>query len=146
MREELVGGPASLFQKLAAHFVRNPSETVSHELGHQAQDTEGIGQLGVILAPALIEYTRQVIQYAGDIINVFKEKVVQIVEVAVAAFYRPLGPRTPQARINIAEGPGEGKMSAQDRRVRDRARRELQAQQNPSPFSPGSSGLVPQAA
>lgn len=147
-REELAGGPASLHQKLAAYFDRDPSKTVGHELDHQARDKEGIGQLGLLIAPAIIEYTRQVIQYAGDIINVFKERVVETIEVAVAAFYRPLGKRTPQAWIDIAEGPGKGNMSAQDRKIRDTAQRELKAQPQPRKqnFSSGSSGLIYQGA
>jgi hypothetical protein len=112
-REIQVSGSAAVQTELLKHFVSvgEASRIALHELSHANADTEGSGIFGVVLAPAAISFLERNIETLELIVTTIE------IEVAVAAFYLPLGDRSPETMAKIAVAPGLSEMSEQDRKV-----------------------------
>ncbi|MBI2010183.1 MAG: hypothetical protein HYS86_03325 [Candidatus Chisholmbacteria bacterium] len=115
--EVLVGGPAAVQSELLAHFVSfgEAARIAWHEASHGAADTEGSGIFGVVLASATISFLEQNVETLELVVRTVE------IELAVAAFYRPLGERSDKAMAEIAAAPGFSDMSGPDWQIYNRA-------------------------
>jgi len=98
-----------MHQALTAHYAPSSEahRITSHEADHENADKWGPGQLGILLATATIHFI--------EVINDTWRQVTKTIQVAIGAFYRPIGERTPEQMVEIAKAPSD--MSDQDKRI-----------------------------